>query len=141
MIERSLIGRTFPEYGIEVEKQPLRFFATAIGDLDPIRHDEHAARAAGYRSLVAPPTYVACLGSIADPDPGAPLKLLGVDLGRILHGEERLRLHRPVCAGDRLRFSKQIADIYSKKNGALEFVVLATTARDEQGETVAETYA
>ena len=58
-----------PEFSIEVENYPLRFFATTIGDLDPIRHDEAAARAAGYRSLVAPPTYVSCLINMADPAP------------------------------------------------------------------------
>ncbi len=34
-------------------------YAQAVGDLNPIYFDEAAAHAAGYPSLVAPPTYVA----------------------------------------------------------------------------------
>jgi acyl dehydratase len=141
VISRTLIGTALPEYSIEVEKYPLRFFATAIGELNPIHHDEAAAVAAGYRSLVAPPTYVACLSSMADPAPGALLKLLGVDLARILHGEQRLVFHRPICAGDRIFFNTRVADIYDKKNGALEFVVLETLVSDQDHNKLAETQA
>lgn len=38
----------------------MRFFAGAIGATETIHLNEVAARAAGYRSLVAPPTYVMC---------------------------------------------------------------------------------
>lgn len=141
MISKTLVGTTLPEYSIDVEKHPLRFFARAIGDLDPIHHDEAAAAAAGYRSLVAPPTYVACLSSIANPDPGALFKQLGVDPGRILHGEQQITLHRPICAGDRVFFNTRIADIYDKRQGALEFVVLETEVSDQHRNRMAETRA
>ena len=130
-----------PEYSIEVEKYPLRFFATAIGDLDPIHHDEAAAAAAGYRSLVAPPTYVACLNSIANPDPGALFKHLGIDPGRVLHGEQHLTFQRPICAGDRVFFNTRIVDIYDKRQGALEFVVLQTQVSDQHRNRMAESRA
>jgi len=128
-----------PEFSIEVENYPLRFFATTIGDLDPIRHDEAAARAAGYRSLVAPPTYVSCLINMADPDPEGLLHLLEIDLKRVLHGEQQITYHQPICAGDRLFFQTRIADIYDRKNGALEFVVLQTQVSNQERVKVAET--
>lgn len=138
MIDRGLIGRTLPEHSIMVEKYPLRFFAEAIGAEDAMHRDEAAAQAAGYRSLLAPPTYVACLSSMADPDPYALLQLLKVDLRKVLHGEQRFTYHQPVCAGDVLRFNARIADIYDKKNGALEFVVFETRVTNQLEQLAAE---
>jgi acyl dehydratase len=121
-----------------VEMYPLRFFAKAIGANDPIHHDHAAAIAAGYRSLLAPPTYVACLANMADPDPYSLLNLLNADPKYVLHGEQRLTFQQPICAGDRLYFNCHIADIYDKKNGALEFVVLDTVVTDPHHASVAE---
>ena len=138
MIDRSLIGTTLPERSIEVEKYPLRFFVETIGAEDPAHRDEAIARAAGYRSLLAPPTYVACLALLADPDPDALLRLLNVDAKKVLHGEQRFTYRHAICAGDRLRFNSRIADIYDKKNGALEFVVLDTTVTNQLDQMVVE---
>jgi len=139
MIDRSLIGTRLPDNNIEVEKYPLRYFAQAIGADDPLHRDEAAAQAAGYRSLLAPPTYVACLAALADPDPYRILDVLKVDVKRILHGEQRFRYHQPVCAGDRLRFRARIADIYDKKNGALEFVTIDTEITNQLDQLAAVT--
>lgn len=141
VISRTLIGTTLPEYSIEVEKYPLRLFASAIGEFDPIHHDEDAAAAAGYRSLVAPPTYVVCLNVMANPDPNALFKRLGVDPARILHGEQQLSFHSPICAGDRVFFNSRIHDIYDKRQGTLEFVVLETLVSDQHRNRMADTRA
>jgi acyl dehydratase len=68
-------------------------------------------------------------------------KQLGVDPGRILHGEQQITLHRPICAGDRVFFNTRIADIYDKRQGALEFVVLETEVSDQHRNRMAETRA
>ena len=54
----DVIGHRFPPYTVEVEKQPLRLFAKAIGERAPVYTDEAAAQAEGYRSILAPPTYL-----------------------------------------------------------------------------------
>ena len=139
VISHNLIGTRLPERSIEVERYSLRFFAEAIGATDPLHTDEAVARAAGYRSLLAPPTYVCCLANMADPDSGALLSLLDVDLRKVLHGEQRITYYEPICAGDRLRFASRIADIYSKKAGALEFVAVDTTVINQDNLRVAAT--
>ena len=63
---------------------------------------------------------------------------LKIDLGKVLHGEQRFDYFAPVCAGDTLRFETKVADIYEKKGGALEFVVNATTVTNQLGEHVAD---
>jgi acyl dehydratase len=42
------------------------------------------------------------------------------------------------CAGDRITVQSRIDDIYSKKNGALEFVVKSSRAVNQNNELVAE---
>ena len=57
MIDKSLIGRESEPFVAEVEKNAIRRFAEAIGDPNPIYAEEEAARAAGFPTLVAPPTF------------------------------------------------------------------------------------
>ena len=121
----------------DVEKGRIRFFAEVIGATDPIYFDTNAAQAAGYRNVVAPPTFI--FG--AESDSGVLMKLLDtlkIDLRELLHGEQRFDYHAPVCAGDTLRFQTRVTDIYDKKGGALEFVVNDTKVTNQLGEHVSD---
>ena len=137
MIDKKHIGYAPPPILWDVEKGRIAFFAKVIGLTDPIHTDEVAAKAAGYRRIVAPPTFI--FG--APGDSGETMKLietLNIDLGKVLHGEQRFDYHAPVCAGDTLRFESKVSDIYDKKGGALEFVVKTAEARNQHDELVAE---
>ncbi|MCY1266799.1 hypothetical protein D9M68_182370 [compost metagenome] len=137
MADKSLIGRSLGVTHAEVEKGRLRFFAKAIGETDPVYTDEAAARAAGYKSLPVPPTFLFCLQGEGR-DLGEFLDLLGWDLGRILHAEQEFIYHKPAVAGDVLSFDTTIADIYEKKGGALQFVVQNTRVTNQDGEHIAD---
>jgi acyl dehydratase len=137
MIDKRHIGHQLPAFQVEVEKGRLRFFAKATGQDDPVYTDEAAARAAGHPGLPVPPTFLFCLEMEA-PNPAALRELLGIDYRRILHGEQGFSFHRMAYAGDTLTFSPQVADIYDKKGGALEFVVRKTTVHNQRDELVAE---
>ncbi len=65
-----------------VEAGKIRLFCKAIGEDDPIYSDEAAAKAAGYRGVTAPPTFLRALQA-DDPNKGGLLKLLNVDIGLI----------------------------------------------------------
>lgn len=137
MIDKKFIGYEVPPTLWDVEKGRIRFFAEVIGTADPIYLDEATAKAAGYRNVVAPPTFI--FG--AESDSGVLMKLLDtlkIDLREVLHGEQRFDYHAPVCAGDTLRFQTRVADIYDKKEGALEFVVNDTKVTNQLGEHVAD---
>ncbi len=137
MIDKKHIGYAPPPILWDVEKGRIAFFAKVIGLTDPIHTDEAAAKAAGYRGIVAPPTFI--FG--APGDSGETMKLietLEIDLGKVLHGEQRFDFHAPVCAGDTLRFESKVSDIYDKKGGALEFVVNGTKVTNQLGEHVAD---
>ena len=140
MIDKKHIGYAPPPILWDVEKGRIAFFAKVIGLTDPIHTDEVAAKAAGYRGIVAPPTFI--FG--APGDSGETMKLietLEIDLGKVLHGEQRFDYHAPVCAGDTLRFESKVSDIYDKKGGALEFVVNDTKVTNQLGEHVADLHA
>ncbi len=137
MIDKKHIGYAPPPILWDVEKGRIAFFAKVIGLTGPIHTDEAAAKAAGYRGIVAPPTFI--FG--APGDSGETMKLietLEIDLGKVLHGEQRFDYHAPVCAGDTLRFESKVSDIYDKKGGALEFVVNGTKVTNQLGEHVAD---
>ncbi|MES3014295.1 MAG: MaoC family dehydratase N-terminal domain-containing protein [Pseudomonadota bacterium] len=137
MIDKKHIGYAPPPILWDVEKGRIAFFAKVIGLTDPIHTDDAAAKSAGYRGIVAPPTFI--FG--APGDSGETMKLietLEIDLGKVLHGEQRFDYHAPVCAGDTLRFESRVSDIYDKKGGALEFVVNGTKVTNQLGEHVAD---
>lgn len=136
MIDRKLIGVELPPRTIEVERWQILQFARAIGESNPIFMDEAAARAAGYRALVAPPTFAFCLSTMAAPEPFEMLRVLGIDRHRILHGEQSFTYHIPICAGDVLTFRIRCVDIYDKKGGALEFVTQETAVTNPSGQPV-----
>lgn len=136
MIDRKHIGRTLAPAVLDIEKGRLRFFAKAIGETNPIYFDESAARDAGYASLPAPPTFL--FAAELDADTFLPaLVEMGIDLQRVLHGEQQFSYLAPVCAGDTVTVRSVISEIYEKKNGALEFLVKDSTVTNQHGVLVA----
>ena len=135
-VNRDFIGRQYPASATyEVGREHIRSFATAIGDTSPACLDPEAARALGYRDVVAPPTFLTVLnfrfateGPVADP-------ALGLDYALVVHGEQSFTLHRPVCAGDVLTSVQSVTDI--KDAGRNELILTATEVSDADGEPVA----
>ena len=137
MLDKSFIGKEYEPFSFEVEKGRIRQFAGAIGDNNPIYRDEAAAKAAGYRTIPAPPTfpYVA----IMDADQAfAVLRDIGADISRSLHGEQWFTYHAPLFAGDVVSGRQKIVDIFDKKSGALEFIVTEVSLTNQAGEAVCD---
>jgi hydroxyacyl-ACP dehydratase HTD2-like protein with hotdog domain len=137
MLDKSFIGHEFPSFTVDVEKGRLRFFAKAIGETNPIYIDESAAVKAGYRALPAPPTIPFSL----DMDGPELLPVIGVlqlDIARVLHGSQEFEYHASICAGDRITVTSRISDIFDKKGGALEFVVMESSYSNQDGDLVAQ---
>jgi acyl dehydratase len=138
MLDRSLIGRESEPVVHEVEKGAIRRFAEALGDPNPIYVDEIAARAAGYPSLVAPPTFPVALTTNER-------FRHSLDLGTrsILHGEQQFEFTRPVVAGDRITVKSKVADVQERAgaSGPMDVIVLEDEGRDDKGELVFRTRA
>ena len=110
----------------EVERGRLRFFARTIGLTDPIYHDVEAARRAGHRDLPVPPSFLGNSLELELPNPLSWLAELGGDLTKTTHAEQGFTYHAMAYANDQLVLRRRIVDVYTKKSGALEFVVKQT---------------
>ncbi|MDB5469512.1 MAG: hypothetical protein JWR84_1072 [Caulobacter sp.] len=138
MVGKDAIGRKFGPYVGTVDANRLRFFAKATGETRPEYLDSAAARAAGWRDIPAPPTYPFCLQMLDVADPLDWPKKLGIDIGRVLHGEQAFTYHGDLCAGDVLDFEVEVVDVYDKNSGALSFVVSTLSGRDPAGRLAVE---
>src|SRR5205814_667508 len=125
-LDKSFVERTSAPVTWEVEKGHIRRFTEAIGNRNPIYHDEAAARAAGYPRIPAPPTFPIALR------PNDAREGMGIDMKKVLHGEQEIEYRRPLYAGDTVTLVQRIADLYEKQgnSGPMDFLVLETTATD-----------
>lgn len=132
-VDRSFIGTAMDPFVVDVEKGAIRSFAEAIGETNPLYFDEARAQAAGFRSLVAPPTFAASFRP-----PQRQPWLLPLDEGRILAGEQVFTSRRRIVAGDVLSCQMHLVDVTEKqgRSGTLEFIVQELRAHDPAGELV-----
>lgn len=136
-VDQSVIGKELPPSTLTVDAGRLRFFAKAIGETNPIFTDIDAAKAAGHANLPVPPTFLFGI-ELESPDAFEWLAGLGVDLRRVLHGEQSFTYHSTAVAGDVLTSTPTIGNVYSKKGGALEFIEKTSTVTRANGDLVAE---
>ena len=133
VIDRSYIGVVSEPRVVDVEKGQLKFFARATATRDSVYFDEAAAGRAGHCALPAPPTFLFSLALGAPARRGNLLTDMGIDVARILHGEQSFRHYRTIYAGDRMTLVTTTVDIFEKKGGALEFIVQETEATNQHG--------
>lgn len=130
MLNPENIGRKSEQREIKIERGQLKLFAKAISETNPIYFDQSAARAAGHRDILAPPTFGNCLKLLA-PSKDLSYESLGIDYKSLLHAEEKIESFHPIYAGDRLILTTEVIDMYEKKGGALEFLVMRTSIHRE----------
>ena len=133
MLDKNTIGRVSPPTLNEVEKGAIRRFAESLGDYNPIYYDEEYARASGYPTVVAPPTFPASFSSAADLR-----ELLGVGIKSLLHAEQSFEYERPIFAGDRIFVATRVADVLERTGpaGKMDVAVIEDEGRDEEGNLV-----
>ena len=134
-LDPSFVGHTYPTSEVyEVSRAKIREFAESIGDDNPIYHDTAAAQSAGHPDVIAPPTFGTLLfGRYAMADIVDDPKL-GVDYGRLVHGDMKFDYARPVCAGDRLTCTTHVVEIDNRLGN--DFLNLRSEIDTEKGERV-----
>jgi acyl dehydratase len=145
-IGREHLGRRYGPYRFTVGLEHLRDFVAATGmgvpgrvlgappaGVHPWTWDEAAAAASPHGGVVAPPSYAATFAiepfAAACRDPA-----LGIDLRRLVHGEQSLELHGPIRPGDLLTTTGEITALREK--GSLDFLEVTTTSTNPRGELV-----
>lgn len=134
MLNPENLGRQSEPREIVVEQGQLKLFAKAVLETNPIYFDQATAKAAGHPDILAPPTFGNCLKLLA-PSKDLNYDSLGIDYKGLLHAEEKIEAFHPIYAGDRLTLVTEVVDMYEKKGGALEFLVMRTSIH-RQGELV-----
>jgi acyl dehydratase len=137
-LNRDYAGRTFPPADpYEVSRVKIAEFADAIGDPNPIYRDRSAAEKAGYRDVVAPPTFPIVIAirasSRAVADPG-----LNLNYAMVVHGEQRFEYARPLLAGEVVTAQVTIDDIRDVGRNAM--LTTRTEIRDTAGDLVCTAY-
>jgi MaoC dehydratase-like protein len=113
---------------VAIERGPVRVFADALGDDDPIYRGEHAP---------VPPTFpfvMSYWGSLGEGGAaGLPIEKLRGPGRAILHGEQAFEYTRWPRVGDVLEGTTVVTDVYEKERssgGKLEFYVTETDWKD-----------
>ena len=132
--DRSALGVESAPVSYEVEKGAIRQFAEAIGDEEAIYYDEQAAKTAGFKTIVAPPTFLCIFRAQELPD-------LKITFGRVrLNGGNEYEYYRPIYAGDTITVTAKYADVSERtgRTGKMVFVITELTFKNQQGEVVAK---
>jgi acyl dehydratase len=129
-VAADLKGRVYPDTEpYLVGREKVREFARAVGSSDPLSLDPVAAAAAGYADVVAPPTFGVVVQDLTLAQLLAD-ETAGVDFSRVVHGEQRFTLTRPIVAGDLLTAAMTITDV--KTLGGNAMVTAETVLRDAE---------
>jgi acyl dehydratase len=132
-VSTAAIGKKFEPKVYAVGREKVREYALAVGETNPVHLDHDAARAAGYRDLVAPPMFavVYCapvMGpAIFDPE-------VGMNFAMMVHGGQEFAWGPPVIAGDEVTTEASVKDI-SERDGKA-YYVFESVSRNQDGQTV-----
>ena len=125
------VGKQYPPFEYEVGREKIREYANAVGESNPVHHDPEAARAAGFRGVVAPPMFCVVYSAgamgpaILDPE-------LGINLMMMVHGSQEFEWYEPVVAGDTITTEVVLKDVFDK-NG-MKFYVIESESRNQDGQ-------
>ena len=131
---------------VVIDQREAQRYAYAVGDENPIYFDAEAAQAAGYRALVAPPTYVT--HAVVQPRTASDLRTDGLYrartgvrllVNRMMFGGEEWDFIEPVCIGDEITATTRLAALDQKQGSKGPFVrqVRETTFVNQFGTEVA----
>ncbi len=150
--KEDVVGQPTGAATIHIERGPVKQFARAVTDKNPVYHNIDAAKQAGFDSIPAPPTFTfaaAHWGVFPEDQPqdptggkGSPMRelmsSLMADGGLVLHGEQEFIYHKPIQAGDTLHQEGKISDLYTKeaKGKTMTFLVMETVFKDDSGDPV-----
>ena len=132
-VETKAVGKEYPSVTYEVGLEKIREYANAIGVGAPVNHDREAARAAGFRDVVAPPMFAVVYSSpamgpaILDSD-------VGINFAAMVHGGQEFVWGEPVCAGDVITTTAKVDEIYEKDGKG--FYVFESVSVNQDGDEV-----
>lgn len=129
MFDKEKVGYSFPAFTITIERGKIHELALAIGDENPIYHDPAAAKAAGYDDLPLPPTAPTIFTFWGNTQLWEQLASVGINVARVLHGEEEYEYVAPIAANDTLTGVTTIVDGKTRRTREGSMDILTTETR------------
>ena len=132
-VEDKAVGKEWGPETFEVEADRIRQYADAVGETSEVHQDADAAKAAGFRDVVAPPMFAVVYSApamgqaILDPD-------VGINFGAMVHGGQAFEWGEPVCAGDEITTTATCKEIYEQDGKG--FYVFESVSTNQDGDEV-----
>jgi acyl dehydratase len=132
-LKTAAVGKEWPGVTYQVGREKIKEYANALGIQSPVHFDVEAARAAGFRDVVAPPMFAVvysgpALGPVLfDPD-------VAMNFAAMVHGGQEFVWGEPVCSGDEITTASRCVSIEEKDGKG--FYVFETVSVNQDGQEV-----
>jgi acyl dehydratase len=131
-VKVDAVGKTYAPVTYAVGREKIREYARAVGEENPVYFDPDAARAAGFRNVVAPPMFCVVYSAgamgpaVLDPE-------LAINLMMMVHGQQDFEWGEPVVSGDVITTEVEVKDMYEKDGK--EFYIWESRSKNQDGST------
>lgn len=133
-LKTDAVGREWPGATYQVGREKIKEYANALGLDYQVHFDVEAARAAGYRDVVAPPMFAVVYSSpamapaILDPE-------VELHFAAMVHGGQTFEWGEPACSGDEITTTAKCLSIEARDGKG--FYVFETDSVNQDGAQVA----
>jgi acyl dehydratase len=132
-LKTDAVGKEWPATTYQVGREKIKEYANALGIDSPVHHDVEAARAAGFRDVVAPPMFAVVYSSpalapgILDPE-------VEMNFAAMVHGGQEFAWDEPACSGDEITTTARCLSIEERDGKG--FYVFETNSVNQDGRQV-----
>src|SRR5213595_2777502 len=112
-VNKDAIGKKWEPVTYQASRAKIGEYARVIGAENPIHFDVEAAKADGFRDVVAPPMFCVVYSAPAM-GPAILDSEVGMNLAAMVHGSQEFHWGEPVCAGDVITTQPRLSDVYEK---------------------------
>lgn len=125
MVDPEVKGKVYEPFTMKVEAGKVREFLLATGNDNPVYQGEEAP---------VPPTFATVFRFWAGGGLEDALQQIGVEMTRVLHGEQEYEYLAPIRVGDTITGTTRISDVYSR--AGMDFVEFTTQYMNQRGDAV-----
>ena len=130
-LSTEAVGKIWPAATYEVGREKIREYAQVLGFDSPVYFDADAARAEGFRDVVAPPMFCVVYSAgamgpaIFDPE-------VAMNFATMVHGSQEFEWRAPVCSGDLITTTASCLSIEERDGKG--FYVFETVSVNQDGD-------
>ncbi len=132
-LKTDAVGKRWDAVDFEVEAERVTQYAEAVGEPSPVHRDSGAAKAAGFRDIVAPPMF-AVVYSAPAMGPALFDPAVEMNFAAMVHGGQEFEWGEPVCAGDVISTAVECKSIDARDGKG--FYVFESVSTNQEGQQV-----